>query len=77
MVFHLVGMLSPSSVGDMGGYTTGKALITFIRDLDDKSFTVSADRLGFFPGKEFTSNFINGSEGRYEIYAPNQELPHP
>ena len=64
------GVLVPKSVGDRGNYTTGKGLITFIRDKDQKSFTIQADRIGFQPGNDFTNLFIDGSPGSYKIPGP-------
>ena len=46
------GAFGPKSVGDKWNYITGKGLITFIRDKDQKSFTIQADRIGFQPGND-------------------------
>lgn len=63
----LKGVLNPRFVGDKWNYITGKGLITFIRDSDQKTFTIQANNFGFRPGNEFTELFIDGPPGSYKI----------
>jgi len=64
------GVFNPRIVGDKWSYTNGKGLITFIRDSDQKSFTIQADNIGFRPGDDFTNLFIEGHPGPYQIPDP-------
>ena len=64
------GVLNPRNVGDKWNYITGKGLITFIRDSDQKSFTIQAGNIGFQPGDDFTNLFIEGPPGFYKIPGP-------
>ena len=66
----LKGVLNPRFVGDMWNYITGKGLITFIRDSDQKTFTIQADNIGFRPGNDFTNLFLDGPPGPYKIPDP-------
>ena len=64
------GAFGPKMVGDKWNYINGKGLITFIRDKDQKSFTIQADNIGFQPGNDFTTLFIEGPPGSYKIPGP-------